>query len=312
MIELDGLTLRYGDFVAVDNLSCRIEPGEIIGLLGRNGAGKTTTMKMLTGALEPDAGEVRVDDMAMTRHRRALQQRIGYLPENCPVYPEMTVVEFLDYRAGLLGVPKTERMPSIRAVIARAELEDKLLAPINTLSRGYRQRVGVAQAIVHKPDIVILDEPTNGLDPQQIGHMRELIRELAHHATVIVSTHILQEVAAVCQRVLILRHGELVIDTALASLKQNRQLLVGTDADEQRLRALLAGIDGITAIRRSRDHDTLYALDLDAPADAIAPQVARLLVENGQQLFTLQTHGEDLETLFHDVNVAAAAEVAHA
>src|SRR5699024_315864 len=121
-----------------------------------------------------------------------------------------------------------------------------------------------------------------------------------------------QEVAAVCQRVLILRHGELVIDTALASLKQNRQLLVGTDADEQRLRALLAGIDGITAIRRSRDHDTLYALDLDAPADAIAPQVARLLVENGQQLFTLQTHGEDLETLFHDVNVAAAAEVAHA
>ncbi len=310
MIRLDNLTRRYGDFIAVSNLSCRIEAGEIIGLLGRNGAGKSTTMKMLTGALEPDSGQILIDDKDLARHRQELQKRIGYLPENCPLYPEMTVAEYLEYRACLLDVPESRRMPVIREAIARTELEPKLMSPIRALSRGYRQRVGVAQAILHSPDIVILDEPTNGLDPQQIGHMRELIRDLARHATVVVSTHILQEVEAVCQRVLILRHGELVVDTPLDALRRNRTLLVETDADEARARALLERVEGIDNV--AAGDAGRYELTLAGDARTVAPRVAHALVANGQQLFRLQTHGQDLETLFRDVNANPDAEVQHA
>lgn len=315
MIQLENLCRRYGEHVAVDNLSCRIQPGEIIGLLGRNGAGKTTTMRMLTGALEPDSGRVLIDDQDMATHRRTLQKRIGYLPENCPIYPDMTVAGYLDYRAALLDVPSAQRMPAIRAVIERAELQDKLLSPIGTLSRGYRQRVGVAQAIIHKPRIVILDEPTNGLDPQQIGHMRDLIRELAQQATVIVSTHILQEVEAVCQRVLVLRHGELVVDAALASLNQSRRLLVVTDAELAAVQPLLTALAGVDEVIAA-DADGRYELKLSADPATVAPQVARALVDNGRQLLQLQTLSQNLETLFRKVNEAparqAAAEVAHA
>lgn len=311
MIHLENLTRRYGDFVAVSDLSCRIQPGEIIGLLGRNGAGKTTTMKMLTGALEPDAGRVLIDDMDMAEHRQTLQRRIGYLPENCPVYPEMTVVEYLDYRAALLDVPPEKRMPAIREAVARAELESKLLSPIGTLSRGYRQRVGVAQAIIHKPDIVILDEPTNGLDPQQIRHMRDLIRDLARNATVIVSTHILQEVEAVCQRVLVLRHGELVVDTPLDDLNQGRQLLVATDADADRVQTLLGELPGVESVRGGGEQ-RLFELSLTAGSDTVAPAVARALIEGGHQLFQLQPRTQDLETLFREVNDTDTKEVAHA
>ncbi|MDX1804686.1 MAG: ABC transporter ATP-binding protein [Alcanivorax sp.] len=311
MIHLENLTRRYGDFVAVSNLSCKIQPGEIVGLLGRNGAGKTTTMKMLTGALEPDSGTVSIDGQDMAEHRQALQRRIGYLPENCPVYPEMTVVEYLHYRATLLDVPAQQRMPAIRQAVRKAELEAKLLSPISTLSRGYRQRVGVAQAIIHNPDIVILDEPTNGLDPQQIRHMRDLIQELARSATVIVSTHILQEVEAVCQRVLVLRHGELVVDTPLSSLAEGQQLLVGTDADEQQLQALLGNLPGVTGIRADHDHQR-FELALDQHADEVAPRVARALIEQGHQLFQLQPRSQDLETLFREVNEHQPQEEAHA
>lgn len=311
MIHLENLTRRYGDFVAVSDLSCRIQPGEIIGLLGRNGAGKTTTMKMLTGALEPDAGRVLIDDMDMAEHRQTLQRRIGYLPENCPVYPEMTVVEYLDYRAALLDVPPEKRMPAIREAVTRAELESKLLSPIGTLSRGYRQRVGVAQAIIHKPDIVILDEPTNGLDPQQIRHMRDLIRDLARNATVIVSTHILQEVQAVCQRVLVLRHGELVVDTSLDDLSQGRRLLIATDADAERVQALLGGLPGVEEVLGGGEQQ-LFELNLSGSTDTVAPAVARALIEGGHQLFRLQPRTQDLETLFREVNDNHTKEVAHA
>ncbi|EKF74754.1 multidrug ABC transporter ATPase [Alcanivorax hongdengensis A-11-3] len=311
MIQLENLTRRYGDYVAVSNLTCRIQPGEIVGLLGRNGAGKTTTMKMLTGALEPDAGQVLIHGRDMADHRQSLQRRIGYLPENCPVYPEMTVVEYLDYRATLLDVPPAQRMPAIRKAVRKAELESKLLSPISTLSRGYRQRVGVAQAIIHDPDIVILDEPTNGLDPQQIRHMRDLIRELARHATVIVSTHILQEVEAVCQHVLILRHGELVVDSPLADLAHDQQLLVGSDASAAQMQSLLQSLPGVQGIHpQSPDHH--YLLTLNEPAEQVAPQVASTLVGQGHALFQLQPRSRDLEALFREVNDTQLEEQANA
>jgi len=172
MIKVERLTRRYGELVAVDDVSFDIDHGEVVGLLGHNGAGKTTIMKMLTGFLEPTSGSIKIDNYDIGVDTRAVQARIGYLPENCPVYPEMTVIDYLDYQASLHGLGEDKKSGAIARAIRRTSLQDKAAQPIHTLSRGYRQRVGVAQAILHQPDIVILDEPTNGLDPTQILHMR--------------------------------------------------------------------------------------------------------------------------------------------
>ena len=218
MIAAKNLTRTYGTFTAVDRVSFTIDEGEIVGLLGHNGAGKTTIMKMLTGFLEPDSGSVSIYGHDIQEERSVAQSYIGYLPENCPLYPDMTVAAFLDYAAELKGLSEFEKPAAICEAIDATELGEKVMSPISSLSRGYRQRVGVAQAILHNPKIVILDEPTNGLDPSQIKHMRALIERLAKNATVILSTHILQEVAAVCGRVIIVNRGKLALDSALAGL----------------------------------------------------------------------------------------------
>ncbi len=244
MITISHLTRRYGEFLAVDDVSFDIGRGEVVGLLGPNGAGKTTIMKMLTGFLEPTSGSIRIEHLEIGPDTAAIQRRIGYLPENCPAWPEMTVIEFLEYQAVLHDMSQERRSQAIASAIRRTELRDKATQPIQTLSRGYRQRVGVAQAILHDPDIVILDEPTNGLDPTQILHMRALIRELSRTATVIVSTHILQEVQAVCERVLILRAGRKALDARLDELQRNTRLLITLDAAEAAARPVLRAVDG--------------------------------------------------------------------
>jgi len=304
MIEVDGLTRRYGDFTAVDQVSFRIRQGEIVGLLGHNGAGKTTIMKMLTGYLEPSAGEIRIDGLDIKTRREAIQKNIGYLPENCPLYPEMTVIDYLDYAAALHGIPETQRVARLRAAIARTELEDKATQPIATLSRGLRQRVGVAQAILHEPGILILDEPTNGLDPTQIRHMRELIRELAYNATVIISTHILQEVQAVCDRVIIIRNGRKALDASLAELRQGGRLLVTLDAPPERARPLLMTGANIAAVEVlvSKDGHHHYALSLADPHDdEAAPLLAQHLTREGLRLYALQRESRDLESVFGEI-----------
>lgn len=298
MIQVDHLTRRFGDLVAVDDVSFHIEKGEIVGLLGHNGAGKTSIMKMMTGFLEPTAGTIRIADLEIGKDTRAIQAHIGYLPENCPLYPEMTVIDYLDYQAGLHGLTDNRRRRAIAQALRRTALEDKATRLIQTLSRGYRQRVGVAQAILHRPDIVILDEPTNGLDPTQILHTRELIRELAKTATVIVSTHILQEVQAVCERVLILRSGRLVIDSRLDELQQGRRLLISVDGEAA---DSLEKVDGVAAVEprgRSNGHWT-YALDAD---DEVAPEVVSALAAGGRKLYLLQPEHRDLEAVFAEVN----------
>src|SRR5690606_26675510 len=304
MIKVEHLSRRYGDFTAVDDVSFDIGHGEVVGLLGHNGAGKTTIMKMITGYLEPTAGRIRVGDLEVGRDTAAIQARIGYLPENCPVWPEMTVIDYLDYQAALHGVPASRRPAAIAAAIRRTALEDKARNPIQTLSRGYRQRVGVAQAILHSPEIVILDEPTNGLDPTQIRQMRELIRDLAKSATVIVSTHILQEVQAVCERVLILRAGRLVVDSRIDALSQGEALLVCVDRDA---RATLERIDGVARVEQIAAASGLHRFRLDAPPQA-APRVVRALVEAGLAVHEVQPERRDLETVF----AQATREVAHA
>ena len=299
MIDAEGLTRRYGDTLAVDDVSFTIGKGEIVGLLGHNGAGKTTIMKMLTGYLEPSAGRVKVDGLDVAETPQAVRQRLGYLPEKCPVYPEMTVVGYLDYVAGLRGVDN--RPLALREVLGATDLTDRALDPIGTLSRGFQQRVGVAQAIVHKPQLLILDEPTNGLDPSQTQHMRELILRLAKHATVILSTHIMQEVDAVCDRVMILRAGELALDERLAALQESARVALATDAT---LGDVEAAVDGFATVA---GRGAGYAVEFDAAADETRiAELAKRLVAGGVAVHSLAPEKRDLETVFREVNSAAA------
>ena len=219
MIEVESLCRHYGDTAAADNLNFRIGTGEIVGLLGHNGAGKTTLMRRLCGYSDTlrrqDHGG---RDRIVTENPRAMQQHLGYLPENLPLYPNMTVAEYLEYMTVLKGISAKARLRCMREVIMATDLEQYALAPVHTLSRGSRQRVGVAQALLGQPRLLILDEPTNGLDPGQTWQMRELIQQAANHATVILSTHIMQEAEAVCDRVLLMRGGQLALDRALPEL----------------------------------------------------------------------------------------------
>ncbi|MDE0419293.1 MAG: ABC transporter ATP-binding protein [Gammaproteobacteria bacterium] len=303
MIDAEDLTRRYGETLAVDAVSFSIGGGEIVGLLGHNGAGKTTIMKMLTGYLEPSAGRVAVDGHDVVDAPAAVQQRIGYLPENCPVYPEMTVVEYLDYVAGLRHVE--DRPAALKEVIAATDLGDRAFDLIGTLSRGYQQRVGVAQAIVHKPPLLILDEPTNGLDPGQTQQMRDLIRRLAENATVILSTHIMQEVDAVCDRVMILRAGKLALDERMTSLKLSERMVLQTDATRG---DIATALDGLATVG---ERDGGYALDGVAD-DASRAETARRLVDAGIAVHGLAPEKRDLETVFREVSAGTGGEAGDA
>ncbi|EXJ13425.1 ABC transporter ATP-binding protein [Imhoffiella purpurea] len=311
MIEVRGLSRRYGELRAVQDVSFEIGRGEIVGLLGHNGAGKTTIMKMLTGYLEPSAGHIRIDGLDIAEQRREAQRRIGYLPENCPLYPEMTVLDYLDYQASLQGLEPRQRPAAIRRAVERTELGPKATATIETLSRGYRQRVGVAQAILHAPGILILDEPTNGLDPSQIQHMRALVRELAQDATVIISTHILQEVEAVCGRVLIMRGGRLALDSRLDAIGRTPRLLVTLEQDLDAVRSALTGLDAVTDVSLLDQDETLRRFALETPdARSAAPLVAKTLGERGWPLYGLEQERQDLEALFGAVTLERM-EAAH-
>lgn len=305
MIKVSNLSRHYGEFKAVDDVSFQINRGEVVGLLGHNGAGKTTIMKMLTGFLEPTAGEAQVDDLTLGADTPAIQKRIGYLPENCPVWPEMTVIDYLLYQARLHGVPANEQRSAVASAIRRTALKEKATQSIQTLSRGYRQRVGVAQAILHKPDIIILDEPTNGLDPTQINQMRSLIEELAQSATVILSTHILQEVQAVCERVLIMRAGKLVIDSRMDELQAGQRLMLALD--NAKAKAYLKNVSGVKKVSRFAAPTGQQGYLLEASAEA-APQVAAAVQVAGDKLYSLQPEVRNLETVFAEVNAEVTPE----
>jgi len=299
MIKIRNLSRRYGDFKAVDDVSFTIARGEVVGLLGHNGAGKSTIMKMMTGFLEPSSGTIRIDDLVMGEDSEAIQRRMGYLPENCPVWPEMNVIEYLQFQARLHGVPEAGQPCAVAAAIRRTELKEKALQSIQTLSRGYRQRVGVAQAILHNPDIIILDEPTNGLDPTQIRHMRSLIGILAESATVIISTHILQEVQAVCERVLIMRAGRLVVDSTMSELQSGHSLLIRLDNPEAA--GYLEQIDGVASVSHRHTTEDHHCYVLEASPD-MAPMVANAVQNHGDKLYAMQPEVRDLETVFAEVN----------
>lgn len=302
MIEVESLTRVYGALTAVDRVSFSIRKGEVVGLLGHNGAGKSTIMKMMTGFLEPTSGTIRVDGQDIRQNTRAVQARIGYLPENCPVWPEMTVIDYLSYHADAHGVAADARDQAVARAIRRTALQAKAAARIETLSRGYRQRVGVAQAILHDPDIIILDEPTNGLDPTQVREMRGLIRDLARRATVILSTHVLQEVRAVCERVLVMRGGRLVLDDRLEAIESGGGFRLVTDRD---LSARLRALPGVADVRPAPDAGGRQAFTVDAPPET-APAIARAVCDSGASLFALEPRRRDLETVFASLTEEAA------
>jgi ABC-2 type transport system ATP-binding protein len=218
MIQVENLSRQFGGFTAVDNLSFSVAPGEVLGFLGPNGAGKSTTMKMLTGFLRPSAGSVLVYGHDMWQNPLPAKAMIGYLPEGAPSYGEMTVQGFLDFIAAVRGFRGAEKQRVIVAAADKAALREVMFQTIDTLSKGYRRRVGIAQAILHDPRVLILDEPTDGLDPNQKHHVRELIHNLSQDKLVIVSTHILEEVQAVCTRAMIIARGKLLVDETPAAL----------------------------------------------------------------------------------------------
>jgi len=248
MIEVKNVSKSYGPVQALRDVSLAIAPGEIVGLLGPNGAGKTTLIKILTGYLQPDSGQVQVDGLDVMAHTQTVQSRIGYLAENAPLYAELSVQAYLKMMADLRRVPAAEQRARISEAVYAAGLADHLTRPIGQLSKGFRQRVGLAQAILHKPKLLILDEPTVGLDPTQIVEVRGLIRRLAQSSTVLFSSHILSEVEALCQRAIILMNGEVRADARLADLEVTADaiLVLGrkTEGAERALRTL-SGVRGI-------------------------------------------------------------------
>jgi ABC-2 type transport system ATP-binding protein len=305
VIICDKLTRKYGALTAVNGVSFEIGRGEIVGLLGHNGAGKTTIMKMMTGYLEPTAGKVSVDGVDVVYHRQQAQAKIGYLPENGPLYSDMTVYDFLVYTADLRGVPLEKQARAVRDAMKKTDITAKATHIIQTLSRGYRQRVGVTQALLHRPPILILDEPTNGLDPSQVQHMRTLIRDLAKESTVVLSTHILQEVDAVCSRVLIVSNGRLVLDKKLSELQKIERLRLSIDKSPAEALPFLQSLNGVTAVEPLSQPGGEYHYALSTNGDgvhALAPLVARRVVEKGYLIYSLAPELRDLERVFREAN----------
>ena len=222
LIEVDKLTKSFGPFIAVDNISFSLKRGEVLGFLGPNGAGKTTTMRMITGFLSPTKGSIKVCDNDVAKYPLEIKEKIGYVPEGAPLYGEMTVLNFLKFIADVRKIPKTKKDDAIDSAIKKLGLELVLFQQLETLSKGYKRRVGLSQAILHDPDVLILDEPTDGLDPNQKHEVRKLIKEMASTKAIIISTHIFEEVDAVCTRAMIIAKGRMIID------KSPKELLVGS------------------------------------------------------------------------------------
>ncbi len=299
MIEVNGLTKLYGSFVALDNLSFRVGKGEILGFLGPNGAGKTTTMRILSAYMPPTAGSVRVAGYDVIKHPLEVRRHVGYMPETVPLYKEMSVLDYLDFMARLRGVPR--RQSRIADVVDQLGLSEKANARIAKLSKGYRQRVGLAQAILHEPDVLILDEPTIGLDPQQIIEVRNLIRTLGEHHTIILSTHILPEVSQLAHRVLIINRGRLVAEdtpeglTSLLSGGRRLRVQVAAEASSQEIADVLQGVPGVKEVRA--EDDGVFTVLADEDNDPRA-EIARTVVGRGWHLLELHTTTMTLEDIF--------------
>lgn len=304
MITVKNLSRNYGNFKALSDVSFEIPNGQIVGLLGHNGAGKTTTLKMLTGVLQPTSGNIDISGLSYPEDRLEIQTKIGYLPENSPTYPDMTVIEYLDYVCELRGLSHQEKEDAIQSSVRKTKLQEKIFEKISTLSKGFKQRVGVAQAILHEPEILILDEPTNGLDPSQIIEMRDLIKTISQTSTVIISTHVLSEVEAICDRVLIILQGKLVKDALLSDLQNSKSVKIISDAQPDELEKTLQEIDEVTSIMRqgSMKGGEGYQISLTEDHPRIFSKIAQTIINKGWSLSQLEQEERQLETIFREIN----------
>ena len=303
MIEVQHLTKRYGRVTAVDDVSFRVERGEILGFLGPNGAGKTTTMRILTGFMPATEGKAIVAGFDVFDQPIEAKRRTGYLPETPPLYPDMSVIEYLGFVAKIKGVPTGERTSRIKQVMERTRIDDMANRQCAKLSKGYRQRVGLAQAIIHNPDVLILDEPTAGLDPKQIIETRELIKELAGDHTIILSTHILPEVSQTCQRVVIINKGRVVAvdtpDNLAARLHGASTLYVQVDAGDADAAGVLSHVPGVTRVAESERRNGLIGFEVDSETGRdVRRDLARTIVTSGWGLLELRPMRVSLEDVF--------------
>ncbi|MDX2160783.1 MAG: ABC transporter ATP-binding protein [bacterium] len=297
MIEVEHLTKKYGAFAAVDQLTFKAKQGEIVGLLGPNGAGKTTTMRMLTGFLPPTAGRASIAGKDILDQSMEARRAVGYMPERIPVYPDMTIKGYVTFWAQLRGIRRPAA--AVEAVLKRVQLYDRRDSLIRHLSKGMRQRLGLAQALVHEPPVIILDEPTIGIDPQQVIEVRETVRALREHHTVLFSTHILTEAEQVCDRVLILNKGQIVAQGKPGELRAKMQgdtvlhlEIGGASADDAR--KLLLQIPGVTAVDRDSG---AYRVRVKAGIDA-RPDISRRIGEKGWTLLEMRAERSTLEAIF--------------
>ncbi len=307
MIELEQLTKRFAQHTAVDGLSFRVQPGEVLGFLGPNGAGKSTTMKMLTGFLAPTSGTARIFGFDIQRQTLKAQQLIGYLPEGAPCYGDMTVQGFLAFIAEVRGFRGAEKRARVARAVAQVELESVLGQSIETLSKGFKRRVGLAQAILHDPQVLILDEPTDGLDPNQKHQVRQLIQRLAHDKIIVISTHILEEVSAVCSRALVIASGRVVADGTPFELESRSRYhqavtLVGDAGLDEAVLAALPGVAGVE--RNAREHSLTV---LAQPGQVIFPQVSALVAARGWQIKEMDVERGRLDEVFRTLTRGEAA-----
>ena len=303
MIEVQHLTKRYGPVTAVEDISFRVERGEILGFLGPNGAGKTTTMRILTGFMPPTDGRAIVAGFDVFDQPVEAKRRTGYLPETPPLYPDMSVAEYLAFVAKIKGVPSAERKQRIRDIMERTRIADVASRLCSKLSKGYRQRVGLAQALIHNPDVLILDEPTAGLDPKQIIETRELIKELAGDHTIILSTHILPEVSQTCQRVVIINKGHVVaVDTPenlTARLRGSETMYIQVDAEGADASDALQRVAGVTRLAESDRRDGIVGYEIESERGRdVRRDLARTVVGSGWGLLELRPLRMSLEEIF--------------
>jgi len=303
VIEVQHLTKRYGRVTAVDDLSFKVERGEILGFLGPNGAGKTTTMRILTGFMPATEGKALVAGFDVFDQPIEAKRRTGYLPETPPLYPDMRVSEYLGFVAKIKGVPSSSRRQRIQYVMERTRIADMANRLCGKLSKGYKQRVGLAQTIIHNPDVLILDEPTAGLDPKQIIETRELIKELAGDHTIILSTHILPEVSQTCQRVVIINKGRMVAvdtpDNLTARLRGSETMYVQVDTNGADASGALGRVPGVTRIAESDRKDGMVGYEIDSEKGRdVRRDLARAVMNGGWGLLELRPTRMSLEDIF--------------
>jgi len=299
MIQVGRLSKRFGSIHAVRGVSFGIGRGEIVGLLGPNGAGKTTTMRILTTYLSPTSGRAVLAGCDVLDQPLEVRRKVGYLPENVPLYGEMRVSEFLRFRARLKDVARSHRRRAIGEVVGRCKLAEVENRIIGQLSRGYRQRVGLAEAMLHDPEILILDEPTSGLDPLQIREVRDLIRELGERHTILLSTHILPEVEAVCGRVIIIASGRIALDDSLANLQRHAEITLEARGPSEPIRLAIQTVDGVDRVRAAGTEGGVSRFEIHTRGNHdVREAISQKVVSNGWPLRQLDLRKSTLEERF--------------